>query len=232
MKKIVFVPLLVSFLGTAIGFKTMQTEATQTGAANTSILFDTNTDPTNPVDPENPDNPDPPVDPIDPENPGTGNDGPLSIDFVSNITFGEKVISPTTTTYQALNEHPYVQVTDKTGSGNGWTLTAAASPFVSKKGGSTLKGAELSFLNGKVNTSSSNVSAAPTTESTVIFTNTDSKNITTAGTDAGKGTWVTVWSGSKNANENILLKVLAGSATASDYAATITWTLTSGPSNP
>ncbi len=47
-----------------------------------------NDDPVNPVDPDNPDNPVNPVDPDDPDNHGTDDNGPLSIDYVSNISFG------------------------------------------------------------------------------------------------------------------------------------------------
>lgn len=188
-----------------------------------------NTDPTDPVDPTDPDNPNPPIDPVDPTNPGTGNPGPLSLDFVSNIEFGTHDISSKTETYHALNENPYVQVTDKTGQGQGWNLVATASEFKDSTGSKVLKGAELTFLNGQTNTNIANVSAAPTAQQSVSFTNQSAQPIMNAQVGEGKGTWVDVWSGTANDNANVLLKVLPGSADETSYTATIDWTLTVAP---
>ncbi|MGX7418668.1 WxL domain-containing protein [Carnobacterium gallinarum] len=189
--------------------------------------------PTDPLDPTNPDNTGTkPVDPSDPNNNGTGNNGPLSIDFVSNIDFGTKKVSPKTEVYNALNENPYVQVTDTTGEGKGWTLTAAASTFADSTGNKVLKGAELSFLNGQVKTVSTNVSDAPVANQSLVFSNTDSKEVLKADVNAGKGSWVNVWSGTKDNNSNVTLKVLAGSAEKAAYTSKVTWTLVAGPTAP
>lgn len=201
-----------------------------TAVSKNSVEFQGgNTDPTDPVDPTDPDNPNPPIDPVDPSNPGTGNPGPLSIDFISNIQFGSQDISTKTETYHALNEHPYVQVTDKTGQGKGWDLVATASEFKDSSGSKTLKGAELTFLNGQTNTNAANVSAAPTAQQRVSFTNQSAQPIMTAQAGEGKGTWVDVWSGKANDNGNVTLKVLPGSADEATYTATIDWTLTIAP---
>ncbi|MGK0552907.1 WxL domain-containing protein, partial [Enterococcus faecalis] len=89
-------------------------------------------DPVDPVDPDNPDNPvdhDDPVDPDDPDNHGTDDNGPLSIDYDSNITFGTQAISSSNHVYDAVNVEPHIQVTDKRGADGGWSLTATALKF-------------------------------------------------------------------------------------------------------
>ena len=48
--------------------------------------------------------------------------------------------------------------------------------------------------------------------------------------EAGKGTWLNVWSGTDQSNENVQLKVLAGTAEAdTEYTSTINWELADAP---
>ncbi|PFJ11266.1 hypothetical protein COD67_23055 [Bacillus cereus] len=52
-----------------------------------------------------------------------------------------------------------------------------------------------------------------------------------AAVDAGRGTWVDVFSGTDGDNSNVQLKVLEGSAdTSTNYSSTITWELSNAPS--
>ncbi len=185
---------------------------------------------TPPVDPTNPDNPNVPnpVDPTDPTNPGTGQTGPLSIDYVSNIKFGEHKITGKDIAYKAKNANPFVQVTDLRGAGEGWHLSAKISEF--KSGNKVLKGAKLSFKDGVVKAgSTSNISLAPT-KSDVLFDNEKGKPFMSAKDKGGRGTWLTVWSGTDQANESIQLNVVAGTAEANtEYTSTITWELEDAP---
>ncbi|WP_207696040.1 hypothetical protein DOK67_0000596 [Enterococcus sp. DIV0212c] len=203
----------------------------QAGVSENHIMFKANEEPTNPVNPIDPDvpiEPGTPVDPEDPDNPGTGNEGPLTIDYVSNIEFGQKDIESGDTVYNALNEDPFVQVTDKRGTGAGWLLTAQTQGFKTKAG-KQLKGAVLSMKNGQIKTRTGNVSA-PAQGSDVIFTNGDAKVVMTAKKDAGRGTWLDIFSGEAQNNGNVQLKVLEGSADANvEYLAEINWTLSNAP---
>ncbi|EOL45214.1 WxL domain-containing protein [Enterococcus caccae] len=195
------------------------------------ITFQANNNPTkpvNPVDPEVPLDPTLPIDSEDPENPGTGNEGALTIDYISNIQFGEKDIESGDTVYNASNESPFFQVTDKRGTGAGWALSAQTQGFKTTAG-KQLKGAELSFKNGEIKTRSGNVSAKPLTKD-VVFNNNDAKVIMSAKKDAGRGTWLDVFTGEEGNNEKIQLKVLEGSADANvEYTAEINWTLSNAP---
>ncbi|PEH49553.1 WxL domain-containing protein [Enterococcus faecium] len=233
-RQVLYTAATVVLLSTSIlgGLAVHADDATGDAATSTAKITFTggNEDPVGPVDPDNPDtpvNPNTPVDPDDPDNHGTGDNGPLSIDYVSNITFGTKEISSSNQVYNAQNAEPHVQITDKRGVEGGWTLTAAASKFTASDD-SELKGAVLSFKNGEARTTSDNTSAAPST-SDLTFDNTQAKNVMTAASLSGQGTWLDVFAGEKGNNENVQLAVPSGSAQAKEYTATITWTLTAGP---
>ncbi|MBC1975262.1 WxL domain-containing protein [Listeria booriae] len=199
--------------------------------SNNHIIFEAGNSITDPVDPTDPGNPNPPnpVDPTDPENPGTGNEGPLSIDYVSNIEFGTNKISSKAIVYNAKNENPFVQVTDNRGTGAGWTLTAKATAFQSKDGSKVLKGAELSFKNGTLKTLPDNISEAPMNQD-VTFVNSDAQVVMTAKENTGRGTWINVYDDTLNNNQKVQLKVLPGTADVdTDYTAKIDWELTDAP---
>lgn len=185
---------------------------------------------TPPVNPKNPDlEPNNPIDPTDPDNSGTGKKGPLSVDYISNLKFGQHKISGKTITYNVLNEDPFIQVTDLRGAGDGWKLSAKMSPFKSKEN-QELKGASLSIKRGQVKAGSSTNISAPPFNSDVVFNNSENKLVMSAKDKAGRGTWLTVWSGKDQANESIQLNVLAGTPEANtDYTSAITWSLEDAP---
>ena len=169
------------------------------------------------------------VDPDDPNNHGTGDQGPLSIDYVSNISFGTQEISQNKKVYVAANAKPFVQITDKRGVAGGWSLTATASKF-SAADSTELKGAILSFANGDTRTTSDNISGKPDAFD-FTFNNHEAQPVMTAKSLNGQGTWLDVFEGEEGNNTNVQLTVPAGSAQAKEYTATITWTLTAGPTD-
>ncbi|MBC1501308.1 WxL domain-containing protein [Listeria weihenstephanensis] len=211
-------------IGTLFGTSTLvhADSATSTG----KVILESDDSAVSPLDPTNPDNPVPTTpDPTDSDNSGTGNTGALTIDFLSNVDFGEQKISNSTETYKAKNANPYVQVTDKRGTGAGWTLTATASNF--SDGAKVLKGAQMSLNNGQVRTRADNQSAAPVVADVTL--NGATQTIFSASEDAGMGTWLDVYAGTDGANENVTLRVPSGNL-AGEYTSTITWTLEDSPS--
>ncbi|WP_445451018.1 WxL domain-containing protein [Enterococcus faecalis] len=207
------------FVGVQITHAEMKSEAESKSTVKT-ILGDT-TGPVDPVDPTDPNKPNPEV-------PGTGNTGPLTIDHVSSIEFGEQEIKEKEAIYNAKTEHPYVQVTDRRATGAGWTLKASIDEFNSEDKKKTLKGAELSLKNGTIKSTSGNVSEKP--KGYDVNLNKDLQVIMQAGSDQGMGTWVDAFSGTKDNNANVQLKVPAGSARAKqNYSSVIRWELTDAP---
>ena len=209
-------------------------EVTSTGESEASITFTPNTDPTDPVDPEDPSQP---LDPEDPSGPGTGKEGPLSLDYVSSIEFGEDKVLFESKTYQSTTLKPFIQVTDKRGTGAGWKVTAQVSCF-QDTGIDTLPGAKITFNNGKV-ISPFNANPPIPNSSVELETGGDAVTVVTATTGAtaeektGMGTWVNRWfpsaSSTEGRNDNVLIKVPELAASAGNHTATITWTLTDAP---
>ncbi|HCT9192590.1 TPA: WxL domain-containing protein [Enterococcus faecalis] len=222
MKKIFLgTSLLITslFVSVQITHAEMKSEAESKSTVKT-ILGDT-TGPVAPVDPTDPNKP-------NPEEPGTGNTGPLTIDHVSSIEFGEQEIKEKEAIYNAKTEHPYVQVTDRRGTGAGWTLKASIDEFNNEDKTKTLKGAELSLKNGTIKSTSGNVSEKP--QGYDVNLNKDLQVIMKAETDQGMGTWLDVFSGTKDDNTNVQLKVPTGSAKAKQsYSSVIRWELTDAP---
>ncbi|MBO0473619.1 WxL domain-containing protein [Enterococcus ureasiticus] len=230
MKKQLFV-----FSAIVLANVLIATQAQAETVSNGSIsLTDGSGQVTPPLDPTDPTNPNPtsPIDPADPNNNGTGNVGPLSIDYVSNFAFGEHKISGSDMTFYAKNTDPYVQVTDTRGTGAGWTVQASISEFASASKTSTLKGAQLTLKNPEVKSASqATTSEAPTGTTTLAF-NASKQTVAISVKGAGKGTWLTTFpaEGGKTENTNVVLSVPAGSPEANTtYTATINWELLDAP---
>lgn len=231
MKKSSYIITIVALASFAFGGAKVQAAVSSTHTSENEINFIAGEGVvTPPVDPTNSDNPNvpKPLDPTDPENQGTGQTGPLSIDYVSNIKFGQHKITGKDIAYKALNANPFVQVTDLRGAGEGWHLSAKMTEF--KNGNKVLKGASLAFKNGVVKAgSSSNISLAPT-HSEMLFTNADSRPVMNAKDKGGRGTWLTTWSGTDQSNEAVQLNVIAGTPEANtEYTSSITWELEDAP---
>lgn len=207
------------FVSVQITHAEMKSEAESKSTVKTTVGEPT--EPTPPVDPTDPEKPNPEV-------PGTGNTGLLTIDYVSSIDFGEQEIKEKEDIYNAKTEHPYVQVTDKRGTGAGWTLKASIDDFKNEDKTEILKGAELSLKNGTIKSTSGNVSEKP--QGYDVNLNKDLKVIMQAGEDQGMGIWLDVFSGTKDDNANVQLKIPAGSAKAKqNYSSVIRWELTDAP---
>ena len=231
MKKSSVIMATVAFASFSFGGAEAKAEVSSTHTSENKINFTAGEGVvTPPVDPTNPDNPNVPnpVDPTDPTNPGPGQTGPLSIDYVSNIKFGEHKITGKDIAYKAKNANPFVQVTDLRGASDGWNLSAKMTEF--KSGNKVLRGATLAIKDGVVKAgSSSNISLAPT-KSDILFDNTESKTVMNAKDKGGRGTWLTIWSGTDQANEAIQLNVVAGTPEANtEYTSSITWELEDAP---
>lgn len=224
--------LLLTVGGTLVeGISGYATEANQDQTTAT-VKFVAGDDSTNPLDPNTPDNEedrDNPTDKEDAENRGTGETGPLTIDYISNVEFGEQKIAGTQKVYNARNIKPRIQVTDNRGTGEGWAITAAATPFTGKDVNNQeviLKGAQLSFKNGNTKTQTFNTSKAPVA-SDITFNNTDAQLILNATKETGQGTWLDVF---ENAADDITLSVPGGVAqNGVTYQARINWTISDAP---
>lgn len=202
-----------------------------TANSNVNVEFTAPEDAVDVVDPEDPSQPASEED-VD-QGDTTANQGPLTLDFVSHFDFGTHSITTAETTYNVLNTRPFIQVSDRRGTGAGWHVTAQLSAFTND-GAPSLEGASIEFSNGEV--ASTSTSPAPSTSPFTLLSGGDSQRVTTAtaadgalNTAQGLGTWVTRWLG--DGNESVQLTVLESTATPGTHTSTITWNLVDGPGN-
>ncbi|WP_271004824.1 WxL domain-containing protein [Listeria seeligeri] len=208
---------------------------TSEGDSKASVNFKAGTGIVNPVDPTDPTQPLDPIDPSNPTDPGTGNTGSLTLDYVSSVSFGEQEVSSSEQTYSATSRKPFIQVSDRRGTGKGWSVTATASSFQDEDDASSLAGATLSFKNGE-SASASTTTSSPTASQNVNLPTdgTSIVKVVSAKETEGKGTWINRWFGATpddtdSLNDNVKLTIPGGSATLGSHEATISWTLSDAP---
>lgn len=213
-------------------FSTVGSVSAEKSAVSKANITFTIPDDTPPVlDPTDPEEPYEPTDPSDPQDEPTNQAGALTLDYVSSVNFDEQPIDASEQIYQSTTLRPFIQVTDRRGTGEGWHVTAKMGAFTNE-GQESLPGAELTFTNGTVISKSTSTSAAPTPSDPVaLVPGEDAVMVVNAAEDEGLGSWLTRWfpktAGEKN--DSVTLTVPAGAATIGNHTAEITWTLTAAP---
>ena len=214
-------------------------ETGDTGRSNVDIEYIVNADTTKPIDPTNPGNEVKP----NPENPGTGNVGPLSIDYVSNIQFGkQKAYGGNTSYFASLDEvinkddskkevPNYVQVTDNRGNNAGWSLSVKQDGFLKNSKQSMMEKAELRLLNGISNSSNASILSPTANQAVALKLDTTGKGINstllTADNGKGAGTWTTSFGKTVNEGKNSVELFVPGGTVIEKgaYSTTLVWTL-------
>lgn len=226
--------------------------ADDTGANYSSegvIEFEPGTQITDPVDPVDPENPIVPVDPTDPEKPiKPGTQGPLSIDFASNLDFGKQKITSKDEFYFAkpqqykatepvdapIVEGPnFVQVSDNRGTESGWTLKVSQDGQFTSTTGKTLTGAKVTFKNGNIMTASE--SPMPSTSSDTFVLDPDGleSEVMAAKAGEGAGTYLMDWGTDADSAAQSIELAIPGATTkyAEQYTTSFNWILTDTPAN-
>ena len=226
---------LVSLLSLALAFTVVSPSLSAEGSAESqaTVEFTAPTEPVAPVNPEDPTQPNP-----DAGDAGniTGQEGPLSLDYVSHLDFGNQIISTSQEVYEATTDLPYIQVSDLRGTGEGWEVIAQVSHF-NNEGIDSLPGSSIQLNNG--NAVSTSTTDGPVINPSInLVTGRDPVNVVTAApkedgstvsTAQGLGTWVMRWLGeSEGTNEKVTLTVPGSTASVGNHTATITWTLNAG----
>ncbi|QIK69831.1 WxL domain-containing protein [Erysipelothrix sp. HDW6C] len=206
--------------------------ADENGGSETStasVSFIANEGPTKPVNPIDPT--DPVLPETDEENKETEMAGPLSLDVVPNLGFGQQKITGSIETYETTNLVPYIQVTDTRGTMTGWTVSAQLTNFTS--GDETIDNARLTFGNSVIKTSNTNDTNRPTSATSVtLVSGSEAKTMMNASAGNGMGTWLNTWLANAQTdatNSNVTLDVETSQAKALAYEATINWTLSVAP---
>lgn len=233
MKKTLLLSILATgtlFMGTAVPSLSVAADST-TDTTATATFKENTTGPVDPVDPEDPDNPG--------GNPGTGENGPLSLDYASSFDFGTNNVPTKDETYTAKSDNGssnYVQVTDQRAGGpKGWTLTVAENDQLKSDSGDTLTGAELLLGSGSVKTTSGNETngnntVTSSTNTTPLSTNGATSTVMSAKAGGGFGTWLDVFGKADDSSVKLNVPVSAH-PDAANYSTNLTWTLNDTPGN-
>jgi hypothetical protein len=201
-----------------------------------SVAFEPSKLPTDPVDPENPDNP------FTPDDPATGENGPLSIDYVSKFDFGTQSITTKDATYNAtltqgknstgatVEKPNFVQVTDNTGTSKGWSLAVTQLAQLTD-GDDELKGAQISLSKLEAATQSASTATTPAVAGDFDLIPGETAKVTTADAGQGEGTWVTRFGTDATSGADAVKLSVPGASVkkATTYTSTLQWTLTQTP---
>lgn len=178
----------------------------------------------------------PPLDPEDPNQPlgppGTGSSGPLTLNYVSPLTFGQQRISYSLPEYNSSTPRPFIQVSDLRGTGSGWRVEAMATEFTNTDLEPSLLGATITLTNATVISPLADMTA-PTAVDTVELP-TDGVTIlpvVLADPESGLGTWLTRWYTDPAAVENtsVTLTVPPSSVSTGQHIGNINWILVDAP---
>lgn len=244
MKKTVFASLLTVATLIGVAAPSAAFAAPVDMKSDSTVTFTEDKGDTKPKDPTKPDekNPGKPKDPVKP-----GTAGPLSIDFASNFKFGTTAITSDNATYYAKpqgwvtaagkdEDRPnYVQVSDKRGTFEGWTLKVKQDKQFAVKDDQTkeLDGAQLKFTNGTL-ASVTDAKYAPTAKNEFTLTPGATQEMPVeAAKDHGMGTWIYRFGDNKSAGSSVELSVPGATPKmAKEYVTSITWSLETTPANP
>ncbi|MCW6016623.1 BspA family leucine-rich repeat surface protein [Serratia marcescens] len=200
----------------------------------------------NTVDPVDPLNPEIEVDPESKPN-LPGDQGLLSIDFVSSFNFGSQAISIHEQTYYAqpqrlLNEDGaanenevrpnYVQISDRRPESerNGWELAVTQQEQFKGKENQVLNGASITLLNQQVVTAQGGT--APELQSVHPLIPGNRQRLLKAQGSEGMGTWIYRFGDADTAEESVTLNVPKGAnPEATTYSTKLTWELSRVPDN-
>lgn len=225
MKKFILLGALVLGIFTFSNTQVVNAEEESTSTGATITFTGDNTDPTNPVDPTDPDEPG--------TEPGTGMEGPLSLDYVPQMAFGSQKITGNVETYDLTDLKPYIQVTDKRGTGAGWKVSVSLTSFENTDASKSFDGV-ITFKNAATATTTGNSSVSPTASDPVTVTSgsSEQKLVGTTANNQGMGTWVTRWfpTGSQaTTNDSVQLTVNTANVSTDSYKANLNWIISNAP---
>ncbi|MGM0229009.1 hypothetical protein IGJ28_001071 [Enterococcus sp. AZ091] len=169
-------------------------------------------------------------------NPGTA--GPLSIDFASSFQFGnQKITSETMDYYAKLQEFTsslagpnYVQVTDKRGTQEGWSLSVVQQGQFKTAQSEVLAGASLSISSGTA-ISMTDEQYAPTVVENHTFVPNSEMNLVNVPAGKGMGTWIYRFGADASEGATAVKLNIPGRSVklAKEYRTTLTWYLKNVP---
>ncbi|MDT6979957.1 WxL domain-containing protein [Levilactobacillus zymae] len=226
--------ILVASLALGAGWPLARASAStdsKTTSAKVTVKSDLSTDPVPPVDPDGSGNPFP-GDSNDPNNQGTGSRGHLTLDYISNLKFQQQGITGNFITATATNSRAFVQISDRRGTGKGWSLMLKPEPLVGQQDASTITAATLSLGYAYFLSSGANITKAPSFVAKSALPMNSYSLVARAqdvpGDRQGMGTWLLRLN--TKSTDPVSLEVASSAVTAQQtYKGTLSWLLTDTP---
>lgn len=217
MKKLIWASTAALVMLLTAGASPVAAAAGDTADSTATIKFHENTGPTTPIDPGDTDK-------------ETGMNGPLSLDLVPNLDFGDHA-AKAMTKFDDAGPHK-IQVTDSRSANTGWTVTLSAAVFTDGAG-NDLTGATLSSdvaanksgaVDGALDASIDTAGITSLAVSDLATDGTGVANIFTGAANTSSGTWQAIY----DANQ-FHLTVPTGVQKAGTFTSQLTWTINDGP---
>ena len=224
--------LVMAALGLGLSWPTYPLAlAAVTSTADVTLKPDPNVKPVAPVNPDGSGQPSP-GDVDDPGNQGTGSQGHLTLDYISNLRFKQQGLRDNFITAAATDSQAVVQMSDRRGTGTGWSLMLKPGALVGQTDGSTLTAATLSLGYAYFLASGTNFSQAPQVVASSDLPLGSYSLIARAqdqpGARQGLGTWLLRLN--TRPSNPMTLSVLATSVSRQQtYRGTLDWLLTDTP---
>lgn len=205
--------------------------AAVTSTADVTLKPDPNVKPVAPVNPDGSGQPSP-GDAEDPGNQGTGSQGHLTLDYISNLKFKQQGLTDNFITATATDPQAVVQISDRRGTGTGWNLMLKPGALVGQTDGSSLTAATLSLGYAYFLASGTNFSRPPRVMASSGLPLGSYSLIARAqnqpGDRQGMGTWLLRLN--TRPSNPMTLSVLASSVSRQQtYRGTLDWLLTDTP---
>lgn len=192
-----------------------------------------------PIDPTHPDM-NHPITPEDPEEHDKPTSGSLSIDYISNLRFGEQKITGADTTYhaqldqftdskgEAIARPNFIQITDVRDNKSGWRLTVTQDKQFQNEN-EELTGAVLKLNNAILTTPNDGV--PPIASNNIALTPGSSTDILEAKTNQGTGTWLNRFGKDEEEGKLSISLSVPGETkkVQGEYKTSLTWILTDSP---
>lgn len=180
------------------------------------------------LDPENP------TEPLEnPDDKPTNDSGALTLDLVPSISFPQQVVAHETFNVQTDKQKPFVQISDRRNTDEGWMITAQMSHFRNVDTNSdSLLGATITFEGGKPSSPITSTEEPIVNQHIELVSGGEADTVMYAIPGSGSGTWLTRWydtDENEKTQGNVFLTVPQGSAQVGDQEATITWTIQDVP---
>lgn len=174
------------------------------------------------------------------DNKGTTSDALLKIVYLSDLKFNTHNVSSENKTYNAKlidtaagnKISPYVQISDNRGTGAGWKLNVKQDGEFKTDTGQSLTGAYINFGKASLLGSDGNNVTNPSISSSAAKLSTDGTQVTIIDASRGAGNGITYGqfgSATEGTTDGVQMNVIGGTAIASEYKTSLTWTLSSVP---